>query len=73
MCTSDVTRANSVAGFAYFVGLGLGEGEGDGLGEGEGDGLGPGAVLSTSTTKTSVAFGGMITAPVCGLVWPAAL
>ena len=65
MRTSDVTRAKSVAGFAYFVGLGLGEGEGDGLG--------PGAVLSTSTTKTSVAFGGMITAPVCGLVWPAAL
>jgi len=38
------------------------------VGLGEGDGDGPGAVLSISTVKTSVAFGGMITAPVCGSV-----
>jgi hypothetical protein len=52
----------------YLVGLGLGLGLGDGEGDGLGEGGGPGAVLSTSTTNTSVAFGGMITAPVCGSV-----
>jgi hypothetical protein len=55
------------------VGLPEGVGDGDGLGDagGVGDGLGPGAVLSTSTSKVSVALGGMITAPVLGSVCPA--
>ena len=50
----------------YLVGSGYGLGLGEG--EGLGDGGGPGAVASTSTVKTSVAFGGMITAPLCGSV-----
>ena len=69
MRTAGVTSAKLVAGIAYFIGLGLGDGEA----LGEGDGLGPGATLSSSTAKTSVAFGGMITAPVWGSVCPFSL
>ena len=64
----DDARLTSDVRYLVGLGLGLGEGEGEGIGEGDGDGGGPGAVLSTSTVKTSVAFGGMITAPVCGSV-----